>query len=606
MHIGVRPSASTVPATGIGQTMARHKTAIGVALMLALGVASHAVAQTTAPHTAKTPAAVAAVTLGAVADGTQDDEPSGARDGDISLPRDRLDWHLPYPEAHRPAALELLRRAKQEGSKALAANITHVLERVDTIRRAEKLNLTLEDALRRALNNSYVIKTAAYNPAMDTTRVVEAEAAFDALFFINVIKNIQDRPSGSQLTSTDVDFFSLDSGVRKLLPVGTQISARFGMQRTKTSIQFQQINPEYFSNIILEMRQPFLRGFGIDQNRSLIVIANNDRRVSELAFGRQVRDTLRQVEESYWNLVRTRREVVITARALADFEAIYTYLVARRDFDVVPVQLAATKADLERTRAEFVRNCASVFDAEDTLIAAMNAPDVDLADDIEIIPTDFPVLDRIVVDRLAEAQTALDNRPEIKESELAVATARIAVGRAKNAELPKLDVSFRYTIDGLAGTADKAFDEVSRHNFTEYFVGVEFEVPIGNRGPRAAHHRARLQHGQAVAALKARFEEVILDVNLAVRRLGSTYDELDPWYESVEASEREVSSIVARAERMDINTLRNELNAHQGLANVRRTMLGKLVDYNIAIIDLERAKGTLLRHYNVVIAPDGE
>lgn len=586
--------------------MARHKTAIGVALMLAVGVESHATAQTVVPPTARAPAAAASVTLGAAADGTQDDAPSGRHDGDISLPRDRLDWHMPDPEVHRPVALELARRAKEEGNKALAANITHVLERVNTIRRVEKLNLTLEDALRRALNNSYVIKTAAYNPAMDTTRVVEAEAAFDALFFINVIKNIQDRPSGSQLTSTDVDFFNLDSGVRKLLPVGTQISARFGMQRTKTSIQFQQINPEYFSNIILEMRQPFLRGFGIDQNRSLIVIANNDRRVSELAFGRQVRDTLRQVEEGYWNLVRTRREVVITARALADFEAIYTYLVARRDFDVVPVQLAATKADLERTRAEFVRNCANVFDAEDALIAAMNAPDVDLADDIEIIPTDFPMFDRIVVDRLAEAQTALDNRPEIKESELAVATAKIAVGRAKNAELPKLDVSFRYSIDGLAGTADKAFDEVSRHNFTEYYVGVEFEVPIGNRGPRAAHLRARLQHGQAVAALKARFEEVILDVNLAVRRLGSTYDELDPWYESVEASEREVSSIVARAERMDINTLRNELNAHQSLANVRRTMLGKLVDYNIAIIDLERAKGTLLRHYNVVIAPDGE
>ena len=43
-----------------------------------------------------------------------------------------------------------------------------------------------------------------------------------------------------------------------------EASASYGFQRTQTSLSFQQINPEYFSDIVLEMRQPFLRGFGID------------------------------------------------------------------------------------------------------------------------------------------------------------------------------------------------------------------------------------------------------------------------------------------------------------------------------------------------------
>jgi outer membrane protein TolC len=92
-------------------------------------------------------------------------------------------------------------------------------------------------------------------------------------------------------------------------------------------------------------------------------------------------------------------------------------------------------------------------------------------------------------------------------------------------------------------------------------------------------------------------------VNLVVRALQTAFDQIAPSYEAAEAREREVQSIVARAERKDINTLTTELNARQSLAGARRAMLGSMVNYNIAIADLERAKGTLLQFHNVVI-PD--
>ena len=78
----------------------------------------------------------------------------------------------------------------------------------------------------------------------------------------------------------------------------------------------------------------------------MILITKNDRRIGDLVFRRQVRDTLREVEEIYWRLVQARRDVVITARLLAEFEAIYEYLVARQDFDITPVQIAALHCQL--------------------------------------------------------------------------------------------------------------------------------------------------------------------------------------------------------------------------------------------------------------------
>lgn len=531
----------------------------------------------------------------------------GGTIADTVIPPDRLRWHVPDPEAERQASLDLQAKAERDGDKTTAGQIARVLERVDTIRRPDQqLHLTLQDAIRRALETNYAIQVVRYNPAVETTRVVEAEAAFDALFFTNITKNKIDRPSGNQLEATDLDAFTSSYGIRKVLPTGMSVRGSYDLGRTKSALSFQQINPQYTSNFIFEMRQPLLRNFGIDFNRSYILLAKNNRRIGDHTFRRQVRDTLRQVEEFYWRLVFARRDVVISARLLSEYETIYDYLVARQAFDITPVQISATKANLEQTKAEFVRRRAAVFDAEDRLTAAMNSEDVDLADDIEIIPNDLPQLHRIVVDRLAEVQTALDNRSEIKEQELRVANAQIAVGQAKNGELPRFDLTFRQTYDGLGTNADSSFDELTRGHFIEYLIGVEFEMPIGNRGPRAAHQRSRLQHIQAVASLKKVFEDVILDVNLTTRAMSTAYDQIGPSFEAAEARVREVDSTVARAERKDIATLNSELGARQGLANARRAMVSAMVEYNIAIIDLERAKGTLLTYNNVVIPQDGD
>ena len=520
------------------------------------------------------------------------------------IPADRLRWHIPDPVNDREVTENALQQAREKGDKAQELHVARVLERVNEIQRPTQSRLTLDDAVRIALESNYDIQVASYNPAVDITRIVEAQAAFDAVFFTNIVKNHVDRPSGSQLTATSLDVFQSSYGVRKLLGSGMTVSGQYQLNRTSTTLSFQGVNPEYTSNLVLEMRQPMLRGFGIDYNRSLILISRNDRRISQHTFERQVRDTLRQVDELYWRLVQARRDVTITARLLADFQAIYEYLEARQQFDITPVQLAATRANLEQAKADFINRRANVFDAEDRLIAVLNTKDVNLADSTEIIPEDLPLTPRLVVDRLAEVQAALDHREEIKEQELRVANAELLVGRTRNEELPRFDLTFRTTYDGLAQNADRSFDELSRTNYIEYFIGVEFELPIGNRGPRAAHLRAKLQQQQQVAQLKSTFEKIILDVNLTVRTMDTAYDQILPSFEAAQAREREVDSIVARAERKDINTLTTELNARQSLAGARRAMLGAMVEYNIAIIDLERAKGTLLQYHNVVIPED--
>ncbi|HRX85224.1 MAG TPA: TolC family protein [Phycisphaerae bacterium] len=530
--------------------------------------------------------------------GDEDAGTNGAYDASFI---ERLQKQLPDPEdALAKARVDL----DKSGSKSEREVLERMIERISQVQEGRQVRLTLEDVLRRALAHSLAVRVSSYDPAIETTRVVEAEAAFDAAFFTNITNNKQNRPATNALSGTNVQAFNASSGLRKLLPSGMQVETSYVTSRTSNDFAFQTINPVWFSQFVTQFRQPLLRGFGLDFNRSQIHINKLSRRRAMQQFRRQVQDTLRQTEEAYWQLVQARRNVVISARVLASFEQIFSYLDARKEFDVYRIQLADTRARLERTRAQFIELVALVRDAEDRLIALMNDPEINLTDDIEVVPVIAPHFARIQVDRVAEVQAALDNRPEIVEARLNIDAARIQVGVAKNQALPQLDLVFRYSVDGLGRSHDRAFSEVTKNDYNEYYIGIDFELPVGNRARRAALRRAKLQYAQSIASLKQVFEQVILDVNQAVRRLETRYDQIDPALQSVEATEDQVASIKARAEKKDFLTLNTELNTEQSLAQSRRDLLTALVDYGVAIIDLERAKGTLLQYNRVELMVD--
>jgi outer membrane protein TolC len=514
---------------------------------------------------------------------------------------DPLVWHVSDPQFVIAAVQPMLTETTDAADRKFAESL---LERLRSIQRPRTVELSLEDALHRALANSYTVRVASYNPAISRSGLVQAEAVFDAIYFMSLSNNNVDRPTGSQLIGTKSKQFDLSGGIRKLLPSGMQVSTSLSLQRQSSNNQFQVIDPIYTSNFVGEFTQPLLRNAGIDFNRSQIRIARNDTKVSRQAFKRQVRETLATVEQLYWALVRTRREVTIRARLLTEFEKIYDFLDQRRGFDTYLIQLSQTKANLEASRANFIVVVNEVYNAEDRLIAAINDPELNLAENIEIIPQDFPTTAPVEYDPVAQVQSALDNRSEIAEARLQIDSARIRVGAAKNQALPRLDLLFRYTVNGLGTSADDAFDQVTQTDFTEFLVGLDLEVPIGNRAAEAALRQAQLQHAQQIAALKGQIEQVILDVNVALRAIKTTHELIEPSLQEADANEDQVASVIARAERKNFTALNQELQARNALAESRSALLRALVEYNLSLIELERAKGTLLEYNNVSFVGD--
>ncbi len=81
----------------------------------------------------------------------------------------------------------------------------------------------------------------------------------------------------------------------------------------------------------------------------------------------------------------------------------------------------------------------------------------------------------------------------------------------------------------------------------------------------------------------------------------NNYDQIAPSLRAARASQDQLRATVARRERLDPPSLDLELNAHETLGQARDALLSSWIDYNIALVNLERQKGTLLQNNNIVV-----
>ncbi|MFO0840570.1 MAG: TolC family protein [Phycisphaerae bacterium] len=470
--------------------------------------------------------------------------------------------------------------------------------------RDKKIDLGLAECVQRAIMHNYSIRSQSYNPAIADTVIVSAEAAFDASFFLDVSDSANDQPVPSQLASGQSEVTSYGGGFRKLLATGMQAQIGLRQQRTFTDSQFQTINPAWESVFFAELRQPLLRGFGLDYNRSQIEIAKTDRRIAGERFEQQVRDTVLDVESAYWQLVRIRRTVAIQALSVAQNYVTYQSIYDRKEHDASAVQLANAEARWRSRYVVYLESIRLMRDAEDRLKNLLNDPAIKLSDAFDLVPTEHPYVSPLVLDQFAEVRTALENRSEIKQARLAIDRDRVQTNRAKNETLPQLDATFNYQVTGLEGTADNSFDRLTTDRFRSYTVSVAFSYPLGNRAAVASLRRARLTESQAIVDLNRVTDGVVEEVNGAVRTLNVRWEQIAPQHDAVLAAVRNLESLQARTLRIDPEYLETELSAVEQLADTRTRLATVLTDYNTALATLERAKGTLLRYNNISIADE--
>ncbi|MFN4242505.1 MAG: TolC family protein [Tepidisphaerales bacterium] len=484
-----------------------------------------------------------------------------------------------------------------------------------------RVPLTLEQVIQRVVANNLDVKVASVQPAVEATRVLEAQARFDPTLFGTLGAEVTNRTTaGSVIPDPNNNFSTIISdrqrqvqytgatGIRQILEGGGQIEARYQLRRTDLNPSTFLIDPYSEADLVLQLTQPLLRDFGGQVNRARIDIARNNQRVSVLEFRNAVEEAVAKAEQVYWQLVAAQLQVGNAERLLERTIRTADILQQRLANDATRLDLTQAQADAEIRRSVLVRAQARVRDLSDQLKQLMNDPELPVAGPELIVAESRPLEQPVRFDLAELLETASVNRAELSQQQLRINNASITLEAAKNNLLPSLNFVGSVNPSGLATTFDRAISSQADFNRISYSLGLQMEIPLGNREARAIYRRSLLQRTQAMTQYASLVSQVTLDVKTRLREVETTWQELVNARAAKFAQEQSLRAIQVQEDTGQPLTpffVRNKLDTQARLAEAEAQEYAALANYNVAISQLERAKGTLLRYNNITLDERG-
>jgi outer membrane protein TolC len=483
------------------------------------------------------------------------------------------------------------------------------------------VRMSLHEIIQRAVASNHDVKVAGYQPAIEGSRVVESEGNFDPIFFTNLQYqhkdelnggNIYNTFNGTGLITSDVlesDTTQLQTGIQQNLDSGGQIQLQYETGTSWISPQQSLENPFYTSDITLQVTQPLLKNFGYDVNHARIVIDRLNQKVSLQEFRKAVEQNASDIEKAYWQLMQTERDIQIERDLVQQTLDEYNILFDRmqKGLDVSDLQVQQAASALESRRGQLVQFKAQARDLSDQIKGLMSDPDYPVSSATIILPADQPVEQAMQFDLEDQVHTAMGNRFELAEQQMKIDEATITESVAKNNLQPELDLTGSVGPQGAGANEPTALRTNAELDHIDGSIGFKLQVPLGNRAARGILERSINQRLQAIEQYQAYIESIAVDVNVGARAVTTTWERMNIARRARYDAQQALSRINDREKANQPLTpefVQLKLQIQESLAQAWQDEAQALANYNIALAQLEKAKGTLLRYNNIVMQED--
>jgi outer membrane protein TolC len=477
------------------------------------------------------------------------------------------------------------------------------------------IRMRLRDLIQLAAINSLQVRVANYQPAIDEARVTEAEARFDPSFFLNTSYATQTLLSPSPQATTlapnssfTFDTLTVATGFKQTLDNGAQVQLQYQGTRTfRGTLGSAFTDPIFESGVSLQITQPLLQNAGTEVNRARIVVARNTQRVSLLDARLQLEKTLTEIEQAYWQLVQAEAELKIQEVLYKQTVDTAVLLQKRLGQDVTLVQVTQNNAALRGREAALVQARYRLRELSNAIKRRVNDPSMPVSGSVVILPEDQPVQAPIGFNLGEQIASGLANRAELAQQQIRIDSATVVYKAAQNNLLPQLNLvgsigSKGADVGDFGGAAANHFID---NQAQEYSIGFQLEVPLGNREARAIFRRTQLQRQQSIDQYRDLIEQVSQEVRDAYDQVTSAWQQMAANRQALFAAEAALNAIQQEQDvglvPLTPDFVNRKLNAQEVLAQARRVDAQASTDYNVAIANLERAKGTILKYDNVVM-----
>jgi outer membrane protein len=473
------------------------------------------------------------------------------------------------------------------------------------------LHLSLEDAIHTAMRQNLGVDIQRFDYEMAGQSLIGSWGIYDPLASATLThSSSKASPTTSTATSSSKQT-TADFGLSGLLPTGGSYNLSSTNDRSTSTGGQTLLSPTYGTGLGFAVRQPLARNFGMDISRRNIYIARNTLGINQELFRGALLDTTNAVEQAYDDLIYSRQYVDVLKEAL--FLARDQSRITQIRIDVgasAPLDILQPHVQIATAEQQLIAAVANVRSAEDRLRQLMNLPPADW--DRPIVPTDTVAYTPMDIDLNASVARAYTLRPEIKENQLTTATRRVNYLYARNQVLPQVDANAGYNLSGAAGRFVQngvlvqdthyvdAVQQVLRHDFPGWNVGLTVGIPIFNTTARAEARRAELDLQQSQVLEAQTRQNIEVEVRSTVRAIDTAAKEIVASKTARDAAEKNLDAERKRYEN-GMATNFEVLQIQQQLSDARASEIQALVGYAKAVAAYHRAVGDLLDVRNITV-----
>ncbi|MDD5771713.1 MAG: TolC family protein, partial [Candidatus Omnitrophica bacterium] len=464
------------------------------------------------------------------------------------------------------------------------------------------LRIGLVDCILYCLKNNSEILIKRIEPQLKEGDVKIAEADFEPTF--NAELSVEDTSEIATSVLDGADKFNskdinINTGVSGKLVTGTKYNLEFLNQKYRSDSSYQIYSPYYLSEPKLTITQPLFKGAGVLVNKADIMIAKNDLAVSGRNFKDTVMNTISRAKTAYYSYTFYLEKYSIDRLSLQRANDLLEINRARYNKGLISsVDLLETEAAAAEREKALLSSGAALKRAEDDLKLVTNLVDDPEVWNARVELIDEPELKEEAVDLLKSLQEAFVNRPDYQAAKIDLDNRDIKIKVAKNALLPTVDLTGSLGLNGIGRDYQSAVEKINS-NYPDWGIGLKFSLPWGG-ADRAKYDQRKLEKTQALLAFKRLEQNIILDIRDKVRLARTQHRQVEV---SRLSKEKETQNYEAQRERYVAGQVSTHdiLDYQDKLAQAELDYFKALVDYNIALINLDKSQGLTLIKNNINI-----
>jgi HAE1 family hydrophobic/amphiphilic exporter-1 len=511
--------------------------------------------------------------------------------------------------------------------------------------------LTLREAFVLALSNNKDIEVARDRVRIAEADLMSAHGAYDPRLSAQSYYERIATPATSVLSGAaklETSDVTATARLEGLSPkYGGNYRLDFTSIRLTSNSAFNVLNPQYPTALTFSFTQPLFRGRQFDLPRRQIEVAKKNLSLTDAQLRQRAIEVITNVQRSYWDLVFTLRNLKIQRDSLKDARTQLEHnrrMVAEGTLAPIDIVAAQTQvANLEQ--AEFVA-LEDVNRAENNLKNLIAENSTATIWNASIVPTDDVDLTVPGIALPDAMKAALDNRPELKQSDLAREINQLDQKLYRDLTRPQIDLVGSYGATGNAGTRVTTANPLSasndllrarvnqlstlsglqplpdpptanvppnligaypdslanllRNDFNNFRVGVTISFPLRNRTAEGQLAHSEIE-GHSLATQRAQLEQLIqVEVRNALQSVTTAQARLRSAAVARENAEQQYDS---EKRKLDVgqSTVFLVLERQTSLTIARGNELRAQTDLNKAIAELQRATGNSLVANNVTV-----